>query len=527
MHRIHLRYVSTIFAYLVLHSLSAAAINLDLLLMPGKVIEGHAEYEEDCHLCHQKLKKESQDKKCLGCHDHSNISEDLSRHKGFHGKTEKIRKQPCKHCHTDHQGRDAKIVHIDTETFDHRATDYEIKGAHLTVACAGCHRKGEKFSQAPGQCIDCHEQDDHHKTQLGVKCSDCHTDTAWKEFKFDHAKESEFDLIGKHRQVNCSLCHPGQRYTKTPNKCVSCHKINDSHAGQYGEECDTCHTSQGWSEIHFDHDSETKFRITGKHRKARCDSCHKTGLYKNKSDPQCKSCHLLDDTHKGKNGTDCRECHSTEGWEKISFEHNKDTKFTLAGKHKELVCEACHRNTESKQSLDTQCISCHLDDDVHSRGAGQKCQQCHDQASWNKNIFFDHGLTNFPLLGQHATASCEECHMSAVFKDTSSTCEECHQDNDVHEGHLGNHCAECHNPNDWQLWLFDHDARTEFILNGKHQGLDCLACHQETLTRNKKPETQCYFCHQDSDIHEGGYGNNCSRCHTTESFSEITLMRKP
>lgn len=513
--------------FLMLFSTTADAINLDLLLMPGKVIKGHAEYEEKCEACHEKLRKENQDKKCLGCHDHSDIEKDIKKRTGFHGKTDKIREQPCKHCHTEHKGRDAKIVHFDEETFEHIATDYELKGAHLAVACQSCHPKEKKFSQAPNVCIDCHKKDEPHKTQLGEKCEACHTETSWNEFKFNHSEKTEFELTGKHKEVSCNLCHPGERYKETPQKCVSCHKINDSHTGRYGDDCETCHNSEGWDQILFDHDRKTKFRITGKHKRAKCDNCHKNRLYEQKLDQKCNSCHRRDDTHKGQNGENCEKCHSTNSWDQASFDHKKDTKFPLAGRHAEIACRACHRGEVTEEHLDTKCIACHQDDDVHLKKAGDQCQRCHDQIDWGQNIFFDHGLTSFPLLGQHATSSCEECHLTSVFKDTPSACEDCHQKDDIHEKNLGIDCANCHNPNDWQLWLFDHNNQTEFGLDGKHEGLDCLACHTVPLEKDKKPLDQCVSCHRKNDVHEGAYGNTCDRCHTTESFLDITMMRKP
>lgn len=39
---------------------------------------------------------------------------------------------------------------------------------------------------------------------------------------------------------------------------------------------------------------------------------------------------------------------------------------------------------------------------------------------------FDHTATGFPLVGGHATAACETCHVAGVFKGTAKTCDGCH-----------------------------------------------------------------------------------------------------
>ncbi|MFC1327282.1 MAG: cytochrome C, partial [gamma proteobacterium symbiont of Ctena orbiculata] len=64
----------------------AIAGKLDLILMPGPVIEGHAEFEEKCESCHETLKKADQVERCLSCHDHEDVAKDIETGKGFHGR---------------------------------------------------------------------------------------------------------------------------------------------------------------------------------------------------------------------------------------------------------------------------------------------------------------------------------------------------------------------------------------------------------------------------------------------------------
>ena len=53
-----------------------------------------------------------------------------------------------------------------------------------------------------------------------------------------------------------------------------------------------------------------------------------------------------------------------------------------------------------------------LGDDVHKGQVGKKCERCHNQSGWTKEVFFDHDLARFPLIGIHAITPCEECHLS-------------------------------------------------------------------------------------------------------------------
>jgi hypothetical protein len=72
--------------------------------------------------------------------------------------------------------------------------------------------------------------------------------------------------------------------------------------------------------------------------------------------------------------------------------------------------------------------------------------------------------------------------------------------------------------------MFDHD-KTDFALTGKHEGLDCHACHVEPTDGEVEQSGSCYTCHQSDDIHRGRFGRNCSRCHTSESFRDIDMRQ--
>lgn len=494
------------------------ASSLEKILMPGELVQSHAEFEDDCSKCHDNFKKISQEKLCLDCH--AEINDDINTGRGYHGLNKKIKTSTCKSCHTDHTGRKADIVLLNKDTFTHKLTDFPLKGGHIGVQCASCHKPGETYYEAPMTCIDCHKKDDRHKGKLGEKCADCHNEKAWSKPDFDHDKTS-FVLLGKHKKVACDSCHAGQRYKNTPDKCYDCHALNDAHAGTYGKKCNSCHTPEKWKQVKFNHDKETHFPLRGKHKKATCASCHKDNIYKELAS-ECSSCHLNDDVHKGRNGKKCNNCHTPDKWKTTTFNHDKDTKFRLNGRHSKLDCIACHRDNAYKDKLESKCISCHQADDVHKGKQGESCDRCHNEKKWTDNIRFDHDLGKFPLIGQHAAVACEECHQDAVFKNAPVDCNACHKANDVHKQTLTTACGKCHTPNSWALWEFDHNKQTEFKLDGGHVGLTCMACHRVALELSATPRL-CHSCHKGDDVHRGGFGQNCERCHVTDSFKETIL----
>ena len=66
------------------------------------------------------------------------------------------------------------------------------------------------------------------------KCQTCHRATGWNKVNFNHNKKTKFKLAGAHKKALCQSCHINQKYTKTPKKCISCHKIDDVHRGKNG-----------------------------------------------------------------------------------------------------------------------------------------------------------------------------------------------------------------------------------------------------------------------------------------------------
>lgn len=558
------------------------------ILSPGKLIQGHAKIESECTQCHKKFDKAAQPSLCKDCH--KDIAKDIAEMRGYHGRLKE--QKECKECHTDHKGRDAKIIILDTAQFDHAQTNFQLKGGHLNekVKCTDCHMPAKKFREAPSvcnschkkddkhkgglgtdcvqcheekdwkttrfdhnktdfkllgkhtevkckechidekfkdtakQCNACHKKDDKHKGNFGAKCETCHVEKNWKEIIFDHAKQAKYPLRWKHNELKCTSCHKGDVHKeKLQTSCVACHKKDDKHKGNFGQKCENCHLEKGWKEILFDHAKKTKYPLLGKHLTAKCSSCHKVDM-KEKLPMDCVSCHRKDDKHKGNFGTKCESCHVEREWKEILFDHTKQTKYPLLGKHKEVKCSNCHKGDIYKDKLQTKCISCHEKDDKHKGQEGKKCESCHNEQLWTK-AKFDHGQSTFPLLGKHFLVDCKKCHATPAFKDAKSDCWSCHEKEDVHKRRLGTACETCHNMRNWKAWDFDHN-KTSFKLEGPHNKLGCYECHKQPMNKKLSVSSTCGSCHASDDVHNGEYGRQCERCHIGTTWKKVKVGGK-
>ena len=511
----------------------AAANPFESLIMPGKVITGHKKYESECSNCHEIFSKRGQDKLCLSCH--KKVNEDIKYKKGLHGKNKTIKSTSCKSCHTEHKGRKADIIKLDSSLFDHNKTDFRLNGKHKVTECRSCHKKDKKYREAEKKCSSCHDKKNPHKEAKAkkdtfAKCNGCHKESNWHTIKFEHNKNTKFKLTGAHEKALCQSCHINEKYLKTPKLCVSCHKLDDVHDGDNGKKCSKCHTTKKWGKISFNHDRDTSFKLRNKHKKVSCSTCHKearvtkkTKKNKKKKARKCHSCHSYDDSHDGRFGSKCNECHSDNKWNKPKFKHNKDTDFKIRGKHKKVSCNQCHTSKIKNKELKTTCVSCHKLDDKHKGTLGKKCSSCHSEQSWEKKVKFDHDITKFPLIGMHGAISCNECHSDSNYKKMKKKCVSCHTTDDVHKGQLGENCNKCHTPNEWGVWVFDHRKQTKFKITGAHQKVHCHTCHRNKIKKIKSTPRECKSCHSIDDIHNGQFGARCNDCHTTKDFLQIRM----
>ena len=498
---------------------AAQVPGFEKLVMPGRVIQGHAEVEGDCGACHDTQSDLPQAVLCVECHE--DVGDDRENGFGFHGTFVAAQVSECVVCHTDHEGRDADIVPVDAGLFDHQFSDFPLEGRHASVDCSGCHAVTEKHREAPTDCVGCHQEDDVHDGELGTVCADCHSQDTWSDAGFDHSTVG-YDLTGQHSDVECVDCHRGNVFEGTPTQCMSCHSVDDVHAGSNGTACHECHSTATWSTIGFDHFGETGFALDDGHGGLNCQDCHTRDDFKDGLTSDCASCHLNEDDHQGKNGTDCAQCHVATDWSDSRFDH-AETSFELHDSHADLACAACHQESVEVE-LPLTCGGCHALDDSHGGQLGEDCASCHNESAWHASVAFDHDLAGFPLTGMHAAVACGNCHESNLFHDAPEDCAGCHIEDDVHEGSLGEACGDCHTPNDWAVATFDHNTQTDFPLTGAHAATGCSDCHRDDSADLSDVPSTCGGCHQSDDVHQGQLGLECGECHNTTIFSEIDRL---
>lgn len=494
------------------------AESIETVLSPGKLIQGHARWDDDCKACHVKFDRAAQDRLCMDCH--KDIAQDVRARAGHHGR---LKPQACNECHTDHKGRTERIAAFDPRRFDHAQTDYALRGGHVQTECAKCHERGRKWREAPSECNACHRKDDVHKGSLGPKCADCHTENHWKEARFDHAK-TRFALEGRHVDTKCGDCHRNRAdYKDAPRSCIGCHRKDDDgskgHQGRFGEKCESCHNAKAWKPSTFNHDVDTKYVLKGRHRNTRCGDCHTAPLYKTRTATDCFGCHRKNDKHEGTLGKDCGACHTERDWkEKAKFDHDR-TDFPLDGKHDEIKCDACHKSKLFKEAPKT-CIGCHRKDDRHEATLGEACGDCHGERDWKTTRGrFDHDKTKFRLRNAHAAPKlgCDACHKDLKsLRKTATECVACHRKDDKHEAQLGRQCESCHTDRDWKVPGYDHN-RTRYPLLGKHIKVACKDCH--ATPRYHDAAKDCGSCHRKEDKHKLVFGTRCESCHHARGWA--------
>jgi len=561
-------------------------LKFDHLRDGGYKLEGnHTKLK--CEKCHVPRGKSSakykwtnfKTKKCLSCHKDTHKTNLSPKFQG--GK--------CAKCHNQY-GWPIK-------NFGHEITSFKLKGKHARTDCARCHkqsgkiaRKNYKWKGLDQTCISCHKDFHAYSNQVSKrfgplsKCDRCHTNESFKSgVDFNHTYDTRFKIDGKHTKNKCFDCHKAapRQNKRRPKKrtyywsqlerktCETCHK--SSHLNSFPpkllrKKCTECHVTAGWKVIRkgkgsgFSHDA-TRFPLTGRHKKVKCDTCHiKRGKQVFKfpfAEKQfCQNCHK--NVHKAQfdkrfSSKSCAECHTTIRFNRLKpFNHDK-TRFKLTGKHLKFKnkCSKCH--VRSRQMLPTKpprragkyqfaknsrdfCQQCHRS--VHVKQFDKKfrsmpCSKCHVTESFAKRKRFDHDSTRFEIRGAHKKVKCAKCHVKTrniltrkplkraskyLFPELNRRdCKTCHTD--PHHGSFGTKCSQCHNQ---QRWKSTRDFHKNFGLSGVHYTLQCEECHIDNRRLGGMSQ-ECLICHQKDDVHNASLPE-CSECHR-QTFWESTKFK--
>ena len=402
----------------------------------------------------------------------------------------------------------------------------------------------------------------HGDLELPVDCSACHTpekfSPAKRKLDFDHNRQTDFPLLGRHDAVACVTCHLDLRFDApeiAPGECASCHV--DVHQGSIQSTCATCHNTTSFQDVDgLSVHTQTSFPLTGAHEQIVCESCHvdDTGGAFSTLDATCESCHVDDYAsavtvdHAGLGfPTTCEQCHSTVMWSSGDlFDHAVASGgFDLVGAHEVAQCSSCHitpgLETRFAPAGPDDCYSCHAPDyESQHSGSGfpLTCTTCHGTDDWDATEgSFDHAVASggFELVGAHEVASCSSCHNPADFTPLFAAsgqddCYSCHAP-DYEQEHQGSGfpttCTTCHGTDSWDAsGSFDHSAASGgFDLVGAHTVAACESCH---ATPGFEPlfqaagDDDCYSCHApDYDQeHQGtGFPTTCDTCHGTDTWT--------
>ncbi len=287
----------------------------------------------------------------------------------------------------------------------------------------------------------------------------------------------------------------------------------------------------------------------------------------------CLECHAevaaLQDQQRGLHsrrtlmlGKSCANCHPEHagrdfdlvawpGGTRDGFDH-RQAGWTLEGKHAPLACDRCHASeyrhdpvaklsprttTAGWMGLETDCASCHADDDPHDEALGSRCAECHDAEGWTPARRFDHDSTSYPLTGAHAKVDCAACHttpepdarpradgsrLARFTPQPHQQCSACHAD--PHQGRLSARCSECHVTRGFDVLdrrEFNHSL-TRYPLLGKHRSVGCDACHGREMARPRPASGSCATCHEDRHAGQAtlaGTVVDCAACHTVTGFT--------
>ena len=237
----------------------------------------------------------------------------------------------------------------------------------------------------------------------------------------------------------------------------------------------------------------------------------------------------------------------------------------LSSAHADLegvrACTQCHRLRERGIANDL-CLTCHelLRSRIearlgyHATVADRNCAACHKEHFGTDfalvrldTTAFEHDRVGFTLEGHHAEVSCRECHTAELVADTAvrrirtehhalertylglaTTCVGCHRKDDPHGTQFaGQVCTDCHTQNRWKgAAQFDHET-TDYPLTGRHRSVECARCHNSPSRASRGivryaglAFATCTDCHRDP--HDRHMGTECTQCHTTGGWSQIT-----
>lgn len=199
-------------------------------------------------------------------------------------------------------------------------------------------------------------------------------------------------------------------------------------------------------------------------------------------------------------------------------------------------CLSCH--SELKERI-TQNKGYHVSKDIK----GKQCATCHNEHHGRtfqivkfETEKFNHNLSGFALSVVHSKKKCVDCHAvknisnqkikvkKFTYLGLKTSCLSCHAD--YHQKTLSTNCLNCHDAESFKKAPKFKHTTAKFQLTGKHINVECIKCHKIDIKGSYKFQKftglqykLCTNCHE--DVHKNKFGQNCTQCHSGESFHEI------
>jgi len=526
---------------------------------PGRLASVHGTLVElagsnSCAMCHGGL-FQNMAGACLDCHEA--VADDIDAGRGLHGR---LAPDPmrCAACHSDHHGDEFSLVNAisfgkagiaNAQEFDHNSIGFDMRGAHLELACTECHDYAEidvlpegsqRFMGLSKRCASCHE--DEHDGALGQTCNSCHVQASF-ETLWSRGHDERLPLVGGHSGLSCRACHGAESR-------FSLEAHADGDRAPAARACVRCHESPHASDF-----AAGVAQIAGLPQPKACVACH------------------LDE----------HESFRDEALELGADEHF-ESGFALTSPHDDVTCAQCHDPQLEAFAMrypgreSDGCAACH--EDPHGGQfddgpfAAEGCVACHDREHFEPHGFDVelHAQSGMALMGSHLSADCDDCHQdpaeghARLFRGLDNNCDSCH--GDAHAGAFDlrtaeldpldqGDCARCHQSTefaDLDRAAFDHARWTGFPIQGAHEAEGCASCHAplpepdelgrlfgrirpahgEIGALHGGPEVgqACAACH--ADPHDGRFDGGdlpvrfeeregCARCHVETSFRDLSL----
>ena len=394
--------------------------------------------------------------------------------------------------------------------FDHNRTGFTLSGAHIALACEGCHLNGS-FKGTPRDCASCHTSGMPFSNNNTVKpqrhvpsvvgCEVCHSNQTF-------VGRNKFRHEAVQATVRCETCHNGNGATGKSQQhmpvaanqiCSDCHKsFRDWLAGTVfthtevvvANRCDVCHNGRFPPADGEDADHVPYRGLSGSVF-LNCDTCHKASFVSFKPVRVHSSANVV---------RDCRFCHDNG-----RFFPAVGQPSTPSHNNAPPDCEVCHQSTTNWSDVTV----------VNVASAAARTKQ--KATTTQKTALLRPGSTVKPAnhIPVPATATCDSCHRSksnlavAVRMDhravAGTGCKTCHNGAFTSQGATGARGKPAnHNPE-------------VALLNGG--GMDCSACH-----RTAASWTTVRMDHNGS---QGGTVGTCKTCHQPGAAFAGNMEKRP